>query len=1208
MLSGYQYKRAITLDYTKFASDLTDFPLLVKLTDSNFDFSKILTSGGLDIRFTEDDEETLLKFEREFHGEVPGKTVTANGNAQIDTTIKKFGTGSGQFDGIGDYLSIPYSSDFDFGLGDFTVETWVYWNDTYLHDPDHEYHEYVGITGNLHPSSGWGIEVGIGLNPGKVVVTTYSGAVLVSNTNLPLQSWVHIAWTRNGDNTYLFQNGALVASASGKSATNFNSSGQSQVIGRSFTTGDFYHWLGFIDEFRISKGIARWTSAFTPASDEYATDSYTKLLLHCNGVDASTIFTDEASSNYGYYWVKVPSISSTVDTTIYMFYGKSGDSDGQDATNTWDSYHKAVYHLKETGNGSVGEFIDSKNGYNGQGGGGTASYVPTPADLIYKGQLFDGSNDYIQIADEANLELGASDFTISMKVKFTSTSGNQQFFWKGHTSGYYGSWFGRNSSNYFGFQDYNGGEVIAFYNTTWSPTPGVIYDIEMTRNGSSWNIYVDGVSMASTTSSATLTNHAAPLQIGGSTILGHWANGVIDEVRFSIGLDRGSFWRNARIASDKDEVNTIGTEEAVGESVSFDESIYVSEDWLIEVSAESAESYELITISESWDVDTNPKSETLDHTFSIAEVWSFGLIGDLITKINTKLYTKTQVIKKFMTDLRVSFFSQKIFNTELYLKAIQDKVYETDLRVRINPIDSLQIGTLDDFLVKLDGVTLTDVDYNTLLINLSLNTTPSKTTFILSRRHDDLDKKLDGSTSVITNQNKIEVFDGSRKLFTGYISEIEADSTRDVVNVTAEDIRRRLSQLSMELKYGGDWKIDSNHNGIPDEDESGVEEFNFPSYIYFSKNTYTALEEVFTSIGGLISGHDTLPFSGSFVPEYVKSYNDYVSLIDELIRQTANCNWYVDENERIRFQPIGLGTLKTLALSSLNSKRHPYDLFIHDVHLNKMPTEYAKSYLIKCGKDIRQRWQRRTFSGWMKSLPSFVKGLDESTCFDFQQWGNMGVKWYCGMNQIIYGYADEHGWVLKPTIVVQWADPHNDKYNNKNLPDLTVGSGSPQKTIFLESYGKKTVNEQWAEEIYMPTHNSDKAPWLVHRTDESYDRQPFLLDLANFQLSQNNKLMTSANVSMILDAYEYYNLSFKNLINLSNTIQANIYSNNNGFPLNISDIQINCAQRTVQLSLTNYGKSWYSKTTSYITNWRPSKQTYILPKQDVIQFSQGLGT
>ena len=62
--ANWTYRKKITINHTKIDSDLTDFPVLVKLTSANFDFSKA-NADGFDIRFTSDDGTTLLKFERE---------------------------------------------------------------------------------------------------------------------------------------------------------------------------------------------------------------------------------------------------------------------------------------------------------------------------------------------------------------------------------------------------------------------------------------------------------------------------------------------------------------------------------------------------------------------------------------------------------------------------------------------------------------------------------------------------------------------------------------------------------------------------------------------------------------------------------------------------------------------------------------------------------------------------------------------------------------------------------------------------------------------------------------------------------------------------------------------------------------------------------------------------------------------------------------
>ena len=76
-------------------------------------------------------------------------------------------------------------------------------------------------------------------------------------------------------------------------------------------------------------------------------------------------------------WVRVPSINN--GTVIYVYYGNCAvNSSTQHASAVWDSNFKAVWHLKESANGSVDEYDDpTANGNDGQGGGGTAGSIPT---------------------------------------------------------------------------------------------------------------------------------------------------------------------------------------------------------------------------------------------------------------------------------------------------------------------------------------------------------------------------------------------------------------------------------------------------------------------------------------------------------------------------------------------------------------------------------------------------------------------------------------------------------------------------------------------------------------------------------------------------------------------------------------------------------------------------------------------------------------
>ncbi len=99
-------------------------------------------------------------------------------------------------------------------------------------------------------------------------------------------------------------------------------------------------------------------------------------------------------------WVDVPTLSSSVDTDVYLYYGNASATDRQNPNGVWDANYVGVWHLDEAGSGNMYEYFDSTAGDNhGQGGKGFASYVPSQAEgQIGEGQSFDGVNDFIDMA------------------------------------------------------------------------------------------------------------------------------------------------------------------------------------------------------------------------------------------------------------------------------------------------------------------------------------------------------------------------------------------------------------------------------------------------------------------------------------------------------------------------------------------------------------------------------------------------------------------------------------------------------------------------------------------------------------------------------------------------------------------------------------------------------------------------------------------
>lgn len=224
------------------------------------------------------------------------------GNASLSTAQSKFGTSSIYFDGSGDYLTATGSLPFNFGTGDFTVEMWVY--------PL----SYGGTTGGATLfGTTFGAQTGYSLNLGEDIsnfriISNASGAwandLTAGTGNGPaLNTWTHIAWVRKGASMLLFKDGNLVAAGNAYSAYNYGNPNNFAVIGRFFdgtTTRDFN---GYIDELRVSKGIARYNTNFTPPTAPFTDPVITRsepladkvsLLLHMNGSNGAKTMIDSS--------------------------------------------------------------------------------------------------------------------------------------------------------------------------------------------------------------------------------------------------------------------------------------------------------------------------------------------------------------------------------------------------------------------------------------------------------------------------------------------------------------------------------------------------------------------------------------------------------------------------------------------------------------------------------------------------------------------------------------------------------------------------------------------------------------------------------------------------------------------------------------------------------------------------------------------------
>ena len=174
------------------------------------------------------------------------------GNAQLSTAVKKYNNASIYFDGTGDYLTSPSSPNYQFGTGDFTVEFWIYFNAVnnstvkYIYDMRNSGATSASILAQEVANS-WTYWNGAGTQ----ISTGFTSSTFSATT------WTHVAICRSSGVTKFFVNGTQTNSVADTS----NYSNSTLVVGARYSYSDGLN--GYIDDLRITKGYARYTSNFT---------------------------------------------------------------------------------------------------------------------------------------------------------------------------------------------------------------------------------------------------------------------------------------------------------------------------------------------------------------------------------------------------------------------------------------------------------------------------------------------------------------------------------------------------------------------------------------------------------------------------------------------------------------------------------------------------------------------------------------------------------------------------------------------------------------------------------------------------------------------------------------------------------------------------------------------------------------------------------
>lgn len=197
-----------------------------------------------------------------------GRTWTGAGTAQLDTAQSKFGPSSLLLTPSTDYISTADSDDFHFADGDFTIECF------YRPDVDlsttNGVHTIIAQWGNTNRGFAmWLYDNGatVGMQFSYSTTGADSTNVVLAPVSVPVDTWTHLSVCRDGANLRAFVAGTQVGATHNIGAASLYNSGRQISIGN--TEDADYPGRGWYDEMRVTKGVARYTSNFTPPTEAF---------------------------------------------------------------------------------------------------------------------------------------------------------------------------------------------------------------------------------------------------------------------------------------------------------------------------------------------------------------------------------------------------------------------------------------------------------------------------------------------------------------------------------------------------------------------------------------------------------------------------------------------------------------------------------------------------------------------------------------------------------------------------------------------------------------------------------------------------------------------------------------------------------------------------------------------------------------------------
>ena len=260
--------------------------------------------------------------------------------------------------------------------------------------------------------------------------------------------------------------------------------------------------------------------------------------------------TDEEA----WLWVRVPAVSNTTDTRLYLYYDAShadntdyvGEAGDAPAQNVWDDDYVGVWHMSENPGGIPPQMVNSKSSLSHGTSHGFMSDSDQVRGVVDGSLALDGLNDYLDFGNDVSLDITGS-ITIEAWLTLVDYSGAPDALTKGTYDVSYSLWIRADGTVRFALNN----DPLT---SDASLVPGTLYHIAATRSGSTRKIFVNGtedisdnygLAIGTTSGLLTFSTGSYPYE------------GQVDELRLSTS-GRSDAWVKATYENGIDDLTDFG--------------------------------------------------------------------------------------------------------------------------------------------------------------------------------------------------------------------------------------------------------------------------------------------------------------------------------------------------------------------------------------------------------------------------------------------------------------------------------------------------------------------------------------------------------------------------------------------------------------------------------------------------------------------------